>query len=86
MENDKTPGNGELSKEFYEVFWNMSKFHYWHQLRRNQFNLLAYGHNRIKNTVGRQHIFSFSILWVDILEKTKIFLSKQRRKEVIVSL
>ena len=32
MENNKTPGNDGLPKEFYEVFWNMSKFHYWHQL------------------------------------------------------
>ena len=32
MENNKTPGNDGLSKEFYEVFWNDVKFHYWHQL------------------------------------------------------
>ena len=30
--NDKTPGNGGLSKEFYEVFWDDVKCHYWHQL------------------------------------------------------
>ena len=26
MENDKTPGNDGLSKEFYEVFWDDVKF------------------------------------------------------------
>ena len=25
MENDKSPGNDELSKEFYECFWNEIK-------------------------------------------------------------
>ena len=32
MENDKTPGKDGLSKEFYEVFWDDVKFHYWHQI------------------------------------------------------
>ena len=51
-------------------------------LRQNQFNLLVYGQDIIKNTVGRsaKYFLFFSILWVDILGKKLFFLSKQRRK------
>ena len=32
MENDKTPGNDGLSKEFMKYFGMMSNFHSWHRL------------------------------------------------------
>ena len=53
-----------------------------------QFNLLVYGQDSIKNTVGRsakKNYFYFSILRVGILERKFIFSVNKEEKPVIVS-